>query len=152
VDDETKADPVDEPGDDATARGGQRMSARRASLLTLLAVVLVAGLAVGGFLGYRGYDRYDSAQDRAKAAEERARKAEARADTAYRDGEQEGELGAISLIGLDKPGWYAVNVANGPTPGVQLFDVTVMSKMAPCKSYWHDPADESIWSRDDGNC
>jgi hypothetical protein len=60
------------------------MSARRAVLLTLLAVLLVAALAVGGFFAYRGYDRYDRALDRAKEAEARATKAEARAEGSRR--------------------------------------------------------------------
>src|SRR5215213_4910632 len=105
------------------------MSARRAALLTLLVVVVIAAVAAAGFFGYRGYDR---AQGRADDAEARAEQAEARAEAArndYTEGVTEGTKNALSFAGLDKPGWYVVEVTTGPTRGVQPADVNVVSKM-----------------------
>lgn len=58
------------------------MSPRRAVLLTLGAVVLALGLAVGGYAAYRGYDRH---QDRLSRAEDKAREMEEAATNATRE-------------------------------------------------------------------
>jgi hypothetical protein len=135
------------------------MTARRAVILTLAAVLLVVVLILGGFLAYRGYDRYNRAQDRAKHAETKARRAEASANAArsessrgYNNGLIEGLKEAIVTAGLSTPGWYVVQVARGPSPGVQPGDILVQSGMAPCKTYWFDPSDGSVWSRNEKNC
>jgi hypothetical protein len=136
------------------------MSARRAVLLTLVGVMLVTALGVGGFFAYKGYDRYEGALSQAKAAEakansadKRAAAADARAASANSKGYAAGEKGALSMTGLASPGWYVVKVAPGETTGIQPWDVMVQSKMAPCKSYWFDSGDDSMWSRpDESNC
>lgn len=132
------------------------MSARRAVLLTLVVVVLIAILGVAGFLAYRGYNGYQDAQDRAKKAEARAKRAERRArgdySTGYEKGSLEGMKTALFISGLDTPGWYVVRVATGGTPGVQPVDVNLETKMGPCKTYWFDPSDDTVWSRSENNC
>ena len=113
-------------------------------------------LGFGGFLAYRSYDdardRADKAEASARAAEARAIAREQAAKGQYVAGHSDGTKAALSIAGLDKPGWYVVSVERGSTPGVQPGDVDAVTEMVACKTYWFDPSDDSVWSRPEHNC
>lgn len=108
------------------------MSARRASLLTLLAVFLVGALATGGFLAYRAYNRYEHALDRAERWKARAIKLEPQVQVAYDDGYRAGANEPLNRAGISESGWYIVRIKALN----QILRLRGAEKMTDCRHYW----------------
>lgn len=119
------------------------MSARRAVLLTLLVVLLVIALGLGGYLAYTAHKRYDRAvaraerwKDRARVVEAEAADAQGRARIAYRKGYDQGRKDTknqpLTRVGVTDTGWYVVRF--GIPDGV--LRVVGTEKMADCRHYW----------------
>jgi hypothetical protein len=119
------------------------MSARRAVLLTVLVVLLVIALGLGGYFAYWFNNRYDDAVARAERWKERARVVEAQAADAqsrarlaytrgYDDGKTEVRNEPWNRVGVTDAGYYVVRFG---APDGFLREVGA-EKMAGCRHYW----------------
>lgn len=122
------------------------MSARKAVLLTVLIVALLAAMIIGGYFGVERYQRLvtraDTAETRAEVAEQRLREQQVPQDrlrAEYERGFTAGKkAGANDIIGfIRKPGFYIAEVAEDAK---YPFSIVEAVEMIACRQYHVDTA------------